>query len=329
MAHPRVFISSTFYDLRQIRADLERFINGFGYEAVLHESGGVPYGSEEKLEEYCYKEIGGVDILLSIIGGRYGSRSQYEPYSISQMELKHAHDLNKQIYIFVETNVLSEYKTYLPNRSLSGFKCVHVDDSRIYKFIEEVESLSRNNPMTAFDTSQDITQFLTDQWAGLFQRFLQEQSRAKEVRLIQSLQETSKTLDKLVTFLTQDKKNTSSAIQQILLNTHPVFYRLRAFVSCPYPVFFTTRQEMTAWLNARSYTAFPNGVGPEEVWRTKPLNSQIQELTISDQIFDEADRLKTFTSAEWKDEWVTQVTKDFQQTQDNFLEGITDDDVPF
>jgi hypothetical protein len=38
MAKPRVFISSTFYDLRHVRADLERFIKDMGYEPVLSES---------------------------------------------------------------------------------------------------------------------------------------------------------------------------------------------------------------------------------------------------------------------------------------------------
>ncbi|SFL12861.1 protein of unknown function [Paenibacillus sp. 1_12] len=39
MARPRVFVSSTFYDLKYVRADLERFIKEFGYDAVLNEKG--------------------------------------------------------------------------------------------------------------------------------------------------------------------------------------------------------------------------------------------------------------------------------------------------
>ena len=53
MARPRVFISSTFYDLRHVRADLEAFIRDMGYDPVLHERGAVPYGSDQALEEYC------------------------------------------------------------------------------------------------------------------------------------------------------------------------------------------------------------------------------------------------------------------------------------
>ena len=92
MAKPRVFISSTFYDLRQIRLELDKFIEMLGYEPVRNEEGDIPYGKEEELQEYCYKEIDNIDILVSIIGGRYGSRASGEEegkeYSISQKELK-------------------------------------------------------------------------------------------------------------------------------------------------------------------------------------------------------------------------------------------------
>jgi hypothetical protein len=44
MAKPRVFISSTFYDLRQLREDLDDFIRSMGYEAVRNEEGNIPFG---------------------------------------------------------------------------------------------------------------------------------------------------------------------------------------------------------------------------------------------------------------------------------------------
>jgi hypothetical protein len=50
MAKPRIFVSSTFYDLRYVRNDIERFIRDLGYEAVLNERGQVPYGKHESLD---------------------------------------------------------------------------------------------------------------------------------------------------------------------------------------------------------------------------------------------------------------------------------------
>ena len=91
MARPRVFISSTFYDLKQIRADLDNFIRSLGYDVVRNEEGAIPYEKDFRLEEYCYKEINSIDILVAIIGGRFGSVSSAdERYSISNTEIKTA-----------------------------------------------------------------------------------------------------------------------------------------------------------------------------------------------------------------------------------------------
>ena len=51
MARPRVFVSSTFYDLKYIRQDLEYFIKEMGYDPILNERGTIAYGSAERLEE--------------------------------------------------------------------------------------------------------------------------------------------------------------------------------------------------------------------------------------------------------------------------------------
>ena len=57
MAKPRVFISSTFYDLRLVRLELDKFLESIGYEPIRNEEGDIAYGSNESLQNYCYKEI--------------------------------------------------------------------------------------------------------------------------------------------------------------------------------------------------------------------------------------------------------------------------------
>lgn len=177
MAKPRIFISSTFFDLRQVRTDLERFIKELGYESVRNETGGIPYGKDQRLEEYCYKEISEIDILVGIVGGRYGSEAESGNYSITQTEIKTAIEQNKQIYVFIEKNVLSEYQTYLINKENATTKYKFVEDKRIYKFIEEIYGLPKNNIVHPFETAQDITSFLKEQWAGVFRDLLSQQTK--------------------------------------------------------------------------------------------------------------------------------------------------------
>ena len=66
MANPRVFISSTYYDLRHIRNDLQVFIKSLGYEPVMHDKGNVTYVQSESLEDSCYNELNSCDIVTSI-----------------------------------------------------------------------------------------------------------------------------------------------------------------------------------------------------------------------------------------------------------------------
>ena len=124
MAKPRVFISSTFYDLRQMRADLERFVKELGYEPVRNETGAIPYDKREKLETSAYREVELCDVLVAIVGGRYGSESLDDPgYSISQAELRRALDRGIQVFIFVERGVLAEYSTYQLNKTNADSVC--------------------------------------------------------------------------------------------------------------------------------------------------------------------------------------------------------------
>jgi hypothetical protein len=75
---PRVFVSSTYYDLKYIRNDLEHFIQEYCFDPVLFESGDVTFKYGEKIDESCYREIGNCQIVVLIIGGRYGAPASAE-----------------------------------------------------------------------------------------------------------------------------------------------------------------------------------------------------------------------------------------------------------
>ncbi|MBU3101930.1 MULTISPECIES: DUF4062 domain-containing protein [Clostridium] len=302
MAKPRVFISSTFYDLHHVRADLEKFINEIGYESILNEQGNIPYGSSEKLEEYCYKEVVLADILVAIIGGRYGSASNYESHSITQKEIESALEANKQVYMFVEKSVLSEFETYLLNIDNKEIKYKFVDNILIFQYISKFKLLLKNNTIHGFESSQDITKFLKEQWAGLFQRFLQEQRRVEEVNLIRGIETTANTLNQLVTFFTTEKKDKDQAIKDILLSNHPAMEQLRELLDVKYRVYFTTYEELNIWLKARSYKSgkslkFVNS--QSYGWINVRHSNKILILEINKDIFDEKGKLKVFTNEEW------------------------------
>jgi hypothetical protein len=191
MAKPRIFVSSTYYDLRHIRNSLEAFIEQLGFEAVLFESGDIAFRHDAPLDESCYAEIHSCHILALIIGGRYGSPSSenqpesdsgirekaYQIYnSITKREYETARTKDIPIYVFVEKNVLAEYQTYKSNRQNTSIKWAHVDSTNIFRLLDDIFAQQRNNLVKDFENFADISSYLRDQWAGLFEDFLSRKS---------------------------------------------------------------------------------------------------------------------------------------------------------
>lgn len=319
MARPRIFISSTFYDLRQVRDNIERSIRELGYEPVRHEAGSVPYSREERLETAAYREVELCDVMVAIVGGRFGTESLEEPgYSISHMELRRALERGLQVFVFVDKNVLGEYSTYKLNKDNDTITYSAVDDVRVFEFLDEIYSLPQNNPIESFEISSDITSYLKSQFAGLFQRFLQEQKRLTEMHILEEMNSVAETLKNVVGFLTEERRS-DAAIKNILMVNHPAFRRLATLTKTPYRVFFYSRSEMDAWLDARAWKMIRTPPWEHDsvvVWRHKTLGY----LRFKTNLFDDNDKLLLFAEDDWNDSWI-----DIQDP----IPPDNDDDLPF
>lgn len=208
MAKPRVFISSTYYDLKHVRASLENFIELLGYDPVLSEKGDIAYMPDAPLDESCYREVGNADIYVLIIGGRYGSQASDEKQtspnfftrydSITKMEYESAVDADIPVYILIEKSVYSDYENWLKNKENNSFKYAHVDSVNIFHLIEALLAQPRNNPIYQFDRYTDIEGWLKEQWAGLLRELLKKLSSQKQLSSLSAqvteLAEINKTL---------------------------------------------------------------------------------------------------------------------------------------
>ncbi len=197
MARPRVFVSSTYYDLKHVRSALESFIESLGYEPILSEKGDIAFTPEVPLDESCYREVKNADILVLVVGGRYGSerstagkvppKSFFERYeSVTKLEYKSAVAQDIPIYVFVERQVYAEYQTYLRNKGRTDITYAHVDSANVFVLIEEILAQPRNNPVREFDRYEDIEIWLREQWAGLFRELLHRATASKQIATLQS-----------------------------------------------------------------------------------------------------------------------------------------------
>lgn len=233
MAKPRVFVSSTCYDLRPIRASLELFIRSLGYEPILSERGTVPYVPGQPLDESCYVEVLNCDIYVLIIGGRYGSeissapeasrKEFYDRYqSIARQEHRNAADHSIPTFILVDQAVLGEYRTYQHHRDDTSIQYASVDSVNIFEFIDSISQMPMNTPMNTpmqpFQHYFDIESWLREQWAGWFRELIKRVSSQQQLASLTSevgqLRELNSTLKTYLETLL--KADASVQSQQII-----------------------------------------------------------------------------------------------------------------
>lgn len=205
MAKPKVFISSTCYDLQQIRDSLCTFIKGFGFEPVLSENGDVFYHPDLHTHEACINEVSNCQIFLLIIGGRFGGKYVYDKSkSITNAEYDAAVKANIPVFTYIKRNVLDNHHLYQENKDQAfitelSFPAIEQkkDALNIFGFINNVRKASVNNAYEPFELASDIENHLRKQWAAMFFDFLKNREISKQIN------HTSKSVDALV--ITTDK----------------------------------------------------------------------------------------------------------------------------
>nr|WP_321441096.1 DUF4062 domain-containing protein [uncultured Hyphomonas sp.] len=209
MAKPRVFISSTYYDLKHIRSAIEGFIHRYGFEPIMSEKGSIGYVHDQSLDESCYQAASKSDIFVMVVGGRYGAAASdqtseneddfFDRYdSITKRELQAAIKADIPVYIFLDAGVSAEYNVFTRNRENTDISYANVDSQNIFHLIDEIYSLKRNNQVFVFERYSEIEDYLKIQWASLFLELLQSrrtEATGREISLeLEKLSDMSDTL---------------------------------------------------------------------------------------------------------------------------------------
>lgn len=202
MAKPRVFISSTCYDLKEIRSQIREFIFDYGYEPILSEFGDIFFDYGEHPQDSCFKEIEKCQMFVLIIGNSFGSTyykttSVSAPSSITMEEFAKSIKCNLPKHVFINRFVDYDYQNYdrawdkyihklrdegkLSEENAENKQKVRkeFDDTypfpqdsyrNLFRFIERI--YAENVGLQTFEFSSDIKECLKQQWAGAMFTFL-------------------------------------------------------------------------------------------------------------------------------------------------------------
>lgn len=163
---PTIFVSSTCYDLSQIRKDIKDFIEDqLGFESKLSEYDSFPIDSNLKAVENCIQVVKNfADIFVLIVGGRYGQITENEK-SVTNLEYNCAKAKGIPIYIFVATNIINMIPIWRDNPS-GNFHSI-VDTTKLFEFVETLRNVDKMW-VNKYDSAQEIISALREQIAYLF-----------------------------------------------------------------------------------------------------------------------------------------------------------------
>lgn len=196
MAFPRVFVSSTCYDLGEVRDNLFTFIKSLYFEPVLSERGDVFYHPDLHTHESCIHEIENCQLFILIIGGRFGGNYKSDPKkSIVNAEYIAARENDIPVFCFVKKEVYEDHRIYQRNKDNKNiihqivFPAIEKQEYslNIFKFIDEVSHSPVNNGIFPFEFAKDIQETLGKQWAGMFCDFITKSKYQKQLEITSNL----------------------------------------------------------------------------------------------------------------------------------------------
>lgn len=161
---PRVFVSSTVYDFRDLRSALRYWLEESGYVLRFSEFNDFPQTPDRNSYESCLRAIDDSDYFVLLIGGRVGGMYGTEGVSITRQEYRHAYARLKQGAIKIAPLVRKEVwdiredrkalQSYLQEelkydparaRQIAGHPSKLVEDAdHVFGFLSEI---ARNHEM--------------------------------------------------------------------------------------------------------------------------------------------------------------------------------------
>lgn len=174
MGQLKVFVSSTCYDLKQIRSDLYDFFSNYGFLPILSEHKDFPINPSNGTIDNCLDNIkNDTDIFVLVIGNRYGYQLETGK-SITNTEYLYAKSLGIPTYVFINKPIIPILSIWKKNKD--GNFSDAVDSTKIFEFVSEIRETD-SKWCFEFEKAQDIIEILKFQLSHLFKISLEIQTK--------------------------------------------------------------------------------------------------------------------------------------------------------
>ena len=155
----KIFLSSTCYDLTDLRATLEDYLEKSGHQVLLSDRSNFPVNPGQHRHNVCVYNAANCDFMIVIIDSRFGALYvEDNSISVTWAETRAALAAKVNMLVFVRRAIFTEWLIHKKNQ---GITLVHCDDPRVFQFIDELQ----NHPFGIwmdfqFDNVMDIITLL-------------------------------------------------------------------------------------------------------------------------------------------------------------------------
>ncbi len=139
MSKTRIFVSSTCFDLSQVREDIRSLILKLGHEPLLSDYPSFPVLPELGAIENCKRNVReNTDIFVLIVGGRRGSLDPHTNQPVTNIEYETAKQHGIDTFIFVKQSVLTLLPVWEKNPNADFTP--QVDYPEVFGFVKRIQT---------------------------------------------------------------------------------------------------------------------------------------------------------------------------------------------
>jgi hypothetical protein len=162
-----IFLSSTCYDLLDIRAEIGKMLTDYGFGVRMSDDYESEFVVNPNLDSIgtCLENVASSDVIICLIDRRYGPLlpENYGCVAATECEIVHAVKLGKPVFTFIRKDMQNDHDGYKKGfRPSKPWTTEILDSSRFEKFMDfirvrrELPATVQNNWTDTFDTSVDL-----------------------------------------------------------------------------------------------------------------------------------------------------------------------------
>ena len=142
----KVFVSSTCYDLVDVRAEVCEHLRSLGIKPVLSDDklSDFQVPSDQHSIQACLVNVESCDAFLLILDKRYGpslEKTGIADISATHVEYRHAVSCRKPIHVYARDRLIADHRIWSSNKGHTDLKLAWVQSAKDRKLFELLDEL--------------------------------------------------------------------------------------------------------------------------------------------------------------------------------------------